>query len=379
MISIVAPTTLLLLAMLPPTNSLQQSVISGNRQRFGNSLRALHATATARAYEYAGATTTREIVLDDSTAPPHPPTTTCNIRELMRFVPNGQSKGADAPSDAYQEYGRIWYERLIQLQKFQAENGHCNVPELYEGNPQLGNWVHNQRKDYQKRMDGESSSITDERVEALDDIDFVWGIFRSPKVDWQDRFDALVAYREEYGDCNVSSNYANDPALARWVKQIRVQYKHFGAKNKDKGATRRSLLTSERIEALEEIGFVWSIYDQMWEDCFNNLVAHKNKHCNCKVPQSWKELPELGSWIKAQRDERTKYDANKKSSLTEERIYILDEIGFVWKLRASWEDRFANLMEYKDVHGDCKVPKNFVDVPPGWANGWTGSDKTTVR
>mmetsp|Transcript_20126 Transcript_20126/g.30836 ORF Transcript_20126/g.30836 Transcript_20126/m.30836 type:complete len:419 (-) Transcript_20126:68-1324(-) len=343
---------LLFLSLLHPSDSLLQQ---RHDQRV--SVRAAHFLYVSARAPAESSSTKAQILVDV------PATSTIdNIREWRRFAPNGQSKGGE-PSDAYLEFGRIWYERLIQLQNFQAEHGHCNVPELYEGNPQLGNWVHNQRKEFQKRMSGESSSITDERVEALDDIGFVWGIFKSPKVDWYDRFDALVAYRKEHGDCNVPSNYVNDPALARWVKQIRIQYKNFGTKTKKTAPTRRSLLTKERIEALEEIGFVWSIYDQMWEDRLRELVAYRDQHGHCKVPQSWKESPELGSWVKAQRDERTKYDGAKKSSLTKERIRILNEIGFVWKLRTSWEDRYAGLLEYKRVHGDCKVPKNFTDDP----------------
>ena len=74
------------------------------------------------------------------------------------------------------------------------------------------------------------------------------------------------------------------------IKQIRIQYKNFGTKTKKPTPTRRSLLTKERIiEALEEIGFVWSIYDQMCEDRFRELVAYRNQYGRYKVPQSWKE------------------------------------------------------------------------------------------
>ena len=39
-----------------------------------------------------------------------------------------------------------WEEMLWQLEDFQMEHGHCNVPKHYKKNPKLGNWVRHQRE-----------------------------------------------------------------------------------------------------------------------------------------------------------------------------------------------------------------------------------------
>jgi hypothetical protein len=50
--------------------------------------------------------------------------------------------------------------------------------------------------------------------------------------------------------------------------------------------------------------------------------------------------------------------------LTQERKQKLDEIGFVWSLRAKriedhWDEMFKQLLNYKEQHGDCLVPSRF--------------------
>ena len=38
----------------------------------------------------------------------------------------------------------------------------------------------------------------------------------------------------------------------------------------------------------------------------------------------------LGTWVDRQRREKKKFDKGEKSSMTQERIDKLDEVGFVW-------------------------------------------------
>lgn len=52
--------------------------------------------------------------------------------------------------------------------------------------------------------------------------------------------------------------------------------------------------------------------------------------------------------------------------LTEDRIKRLEEAGFEFDVCAkqvSWEDRFAQVVEYKEKHGDTCVPRNWKENP----------------
>jgi hypothetical protein len=52
--------------------------------------------------------------------------------------------------------------------------------------------------------------------------------------------------------------------------------------------------------------------------------------------------------------------------LTVERIKRLEEIGFefdVYPKVVSWEDRFAQVVAYKEKHGNTFVPRNWKENP----------------
>jgi hypothetical protein len=41
-------------------------------------------------------------------------------------------------------------------------------------NPKLGTWVHTQRRQYKLMIEGKKSSMTQEKIQALDSIGFFW-------------------------------------------------------------------------------------------------------------------------------------------------------------------------------------------------------------
>jgi Helicase associated domain len=75
------------------------------------------------------------------------------------------------------------------------------------------------------------------------------------------------------------------------------------------------------------------------------------------VPQKYEENRELGIWVNKQRMEKKALEENKKSSMTERKIQVLERIGFEWAKRkgqAAWDEKFLELLEYKSVHGNCE-------------------------
>eukprot|EP00550_Attheya_septentrionalis_P005243 CAMPEP_0198286788 /NCGR_PEP_ID=MMETSP1449-20131203/5759_1 /TAXON_ID=420275 /ORGANISM="Attheya septentrionalis, Strain CCMP2084" /LENGTH=581 /DNA_ID=CAMNT_0043984589 /DNA_START=59 /DNA_END=1804 /DNA_ORIENTATION=+ len=81
--------------------------------------------------------------------------------------------------------GRSWEENVELLMAFKAEKGHTRVPQLYEmDGVKLGYWVSLQRKEYEKRSEGVSAYITEERIDTLESIGFQWKLrFGRPKKD----------------------------------------------------------------------------------------------------------------------------------------------------------------------------------------------------
>lgn len=67
----------------------------------------------------------------------------------------------------------MWKQRLQQLKEFKEENGHVK---LNKSNGQLGSWVETQRTEYRFKMEGQHTHLTDERINELESIGFVWSI-----------------------------------------------------------------------------------------------------------------------------------------------------------------------------------------------------------
>lgn len=46
--------------------------------------------------------------------------------------------------------------------------------------------------------------------------------------------------------------------------------------------------------------------------------------------------------------------------MTDERIRLLEEIGFIWDSHAAaWAEKLHELEEYEKVKGDCNVPSTY--------------------
>jgi hypothetical protein len=48
------------------------------------------------------------------------------------------------------------------------------VPQRYQANPQLGTWVHTQRRQYKLLSDGKKSSMNQQKIDSLNAVGFVW-------------------------------------------------------------------------------------------------------------------------------------------------------------------------------------------------------------
>mmetsp|Transcript_9016 Transcript_9016/g.19509 ORF Transcript_9016/g.19509 Transcript_9016/m.19509 type:complete len:168 (+) Transcript_9016:2186-2689(+) len=67
---------------------------------------------------------------------------------------------------------------------------------------------------------------------------------------WEENFDALLSFIAFYGHAQVPQNYKGDRRLAQWVTKQREQYKLLFEGKPSK-------LTQERLEKLENAGFLW--------------------------------------------------------------------------------------------------------------------------
>lgn len=161
-------------------------------------------------------------------------------------------------------HSKKWNDSLSQLRHFKAVHGHCLVPHTFNENQGLARWVKRQRRQYKLFKDGDAcSTMSRERIDILNKEGFVWD---SHEVVWSERFEEILKYKEQYGHCNVSCNFKENPQLGSWVKCQRRQYKNYiGGK--------RSSMTLDRIEKLESIGFLWEVRSSRKKS--TNVHLHK--------------------------------------------------------------------------------------------------------
>ena len=143
---------------------------------------------------------------------------------------------------------------------------------------------------------------------------------------WSDKFDELMIFKKERGHSCVPHTLKENPALARWVKRQRYQYK---LKNEGKAST----MTDERVVALENAGFVWDSHGAAWMERLNELQDYRVKNEHCNVPSNFPENPQLATWVKCQRRQYKLFRGGKPSNMTLERIAELEKLDFGWELR----------------------------------------------
>jgi hypothetical protein len=102
------------------------------------------------------------------------------------------------------------------------------------------------------------------------------------------------------------------------------------------------------------------VYTGMWEDNFHELTRYCQRTGNCLVPNCYKESPTLARWVKRQRYQYTLMIEGQTSAMTEERVKMLEEVGFVWDSQAaSWEERLEELKVFRKTQRHCNVPTGY--------------------
>ena len=135
----------------------------------------------------------------------------------------------------------LWNQRYEQLLSFYQEHGHANVPEDYEPNPALGQWVMNQRTQYRRHADGQLTALSEERIALLEQLDFRW---RYREDSWHDMKLRLLDYYEQNGHLRISTRDKENSDLRLWLILQRHYYNRM-----QRGLA--SPMTKERVEALE--------------------------------------------------------------------------------------------------------------------------------
>jgi superfamily II DNA or RNA helicase len=257
----------------------------------------------------------------------------------------------------WSEQQSSWEERYLELLEFKDKHGHTNASPKDPDNPSLGIWINYLRKSFK------TGTLDPDKVRKLNDIGFVWDVHEKK---WWDRYQELLDFRKIHGHCNVPYQSNDFPVLARWISTQRSKRSE-------------GLLSKNYERLLADIGFEWVILasenaETVWLKRFEELQSFKKQHGHCDVPARYKENRALGAWLTDQRSSK------RKGTLSRDQEEKLNNLGVSWgkqEKQNTWEDRFKDLLIFRDQFGHCNVPRHFkADI--GLAN-WATKQRQKKR
>eukprot|EP00526_Cylindrotheca_closterium_P007113 CAMPEP_0113621574 /NCGR_PEP_ID=MMETSP0017_2-20120614/11031_1 /TAXON_ID=2856 /ORGANISM="Cylindrotheca closterium" /LENGTH=707 /DNA_ID=CAMNT_0000531335 /DNA_START=65 /DNA_END=2188 /DNA_ORIENTATION=+ /assembly_acc=CAM_ASM_000147 len=182
---------------------------------------------------------------------------------------------------------------------------------------------------------------------------------------WNEQFEELLSFKEEYGHSNFPQNVAsavelNDkyPKLARFCQHQRLDYQQLQhLRQKSASLQKMSLPMFDRIircRQLEEIGFEFDGRQSPWYDEYHELLQYRNNNGHVRVKR--KENLSLFRWVLAQRARRK--GTSGLTKLSDTQIELLNNIGFEWESElydAMWMEKYNELVDFKNKNGHFLV------------------------
>lgn len=227
------------------------------------------------------------------------------------------------------------------------------------------------------RSHGREKFIINDSFELIDKVVDCKALFNKLEkmlsASWDLMYESARKYYEEFGNLDIPKNYFTPEgySLGRWLITQRRVYN--GRVN--------GILTQIQINKLNDIGMRWeSKAEQSWEKYFSSAKRYyeKNGDLNPLALYVDEDGINLGRWISDIRTQRK--SEIKRTSLTQEKIARLDEIGMIWDVPDYiWEEYFASAVRYHREHGDLNVPHNYIDEEGIKLGQWISNIKNTRK
>jgi hypothetical protein len=242
---------------------------------------------------------------------------------------------------SWDPYCDDWDRNYAQLSEFHAKHGHTRVP---RSRGHFCAWVDRQRhivkrvlqqQQHEPNEDGDVLNIDD-----IEDSDWQGGDDLNQKVvkriallkklmfdgdrfeeTWRDYYVRLCRYKSRFGHVVVERGQQEYQDIYHWIQRQRKGYTI-------------GVLSKDRIEALEAIGFVWDGSQAKWYRSYATLCKFQAEHGHCRVTESETSLI---NWVKQQRVrfQRVVHAKNQLDSLdsaSRNQFLALQKIGFEWSV-----------------------------------------------
>jgi len=276
----------------------------------------------------------------------------------------------------------LWEQRYEELAEFYGIHGSSAPLSLLQAeDPSLAIWLQNQRRDYRLYLQDLPSSLTEERLELLEDLGVVED-YQTQQEAWAQHYQYLVDFHQKYGHVNVPQKYHHPVtinvveeggqvqqrettfALGHWcmnqrtarrrwdslhqeqddseagMKKNKMKKKNSKSKKNDKIASNgsagdaRNIISGFRIRMLDALNFSWSERDTKWHQMLARLKEYHELHGHLKIPTTDIANQDLRNWLIAQRHYYQRQQRPHRSSpMTQARVKAVEESipDFSWK------------------------------------------------
>ena len=222
-----------------------------------------------------------------------------------------------------------WDQMFRQLQAFKEKHGHVVVPDLPK--TELRHWIVRIREEYARMKKGKETVLTMDKVSQLSSLGF--NLSTQRRQTFQERAHEWLEFKTKH-QREARRDHEFEERIAAWAARTRRNYRLL------KGGGKTNL-TQEQADLLIKWGFNFETDTKFirskgksepksWEERFQELLAYKEKHGDCLVPQAY---PGLGAWVKAQRKGFQAFRSNGYKRVTPEKLERLAKVGFVFEVR----------------------------------------------
>ena len=138
------------------------------------------------------------------------------------------------------------------------DTGHLNIDHNYKHCTNLGGWAAEMSMLYKNWKAG-SQHLSEDMITKFNQfimLGFQFNVlsYYENNRSWDDHYEVLLKFKEEnHGSARVPLKYKADLRLGKWVHMQRQQYKMLQEGKKSK-------LTKEWLERLEEAVFKWEVF-----------------------------------------------------------------------------------------------------------------------
>ena len=165
-------------------------------------------------------------------------------------------------------------------------------------------------------------------------------------------FEKLYLYCRKYGPLSSNTTFAKlDKGLKYWITEQRANY-------------RNGLLTPLQIKKLQQIGFVFDVYEDKWQERYRCAVEYYKDKGNLNIPYKFitNDGVHLGSWLTKQ---RRLYHYGK---LNINRTRLLEELEIDWSFKDNSKTGLKKarliyiqgLRRYYEIYGNIDIKRSYV-------------------